>query len=90
MGGPALLRERRLSEPAELAPAIAAWKQRGASVLYVVRQGDVGALALEDEIRPESRAAVDDLHALGIKVVMITGDACSLVAGRCQADLRES
>jgi Cu2+-exporting ATPase len=32
-------------------------------------------LALEDEIRPESRPAVDALHALGIKVVMITGDA---------------
>ncbi len=76
VGGPALLRERGLSEPAELAPAIAAWKQRGAAVLYVVRQDEVvGALALEDEVRPESRPAVDALHALGIKVVMITGDA---------------
>jgi Cu2+-exporting ATPase len=34
-----------------------------------------GALALEDEIRPESKQAVDDLHALGVRVVMITGDA---------------
>ncbi|HXL42397.1 MAG TPA: heavy metal translocating P-type ATPase, partial [Actinomycetota bacterium] len=76
VGGPALVRERGLSEPAELAPAIAAWKQRGAAVLYVVRQDEVvGALALEDEVRPESRPAVDALHALGIKVVMITGDA---------------
>jgi Cu2+-exporting ATPase len=76
VGGPALLRERGLSEPAELAPAIAAWKQRGAAVLDVIRQDEiVGALALEDEIRPESRPAVDALHALGIKVVMITGDA---------------
>ncbi len=32
-------------------------------------------LALEDEIRPESTAAVDELHRLGIRVVMITGDA---------------
>jgi Cu2+-exporting ATPase len=45
-------------------------------VLYVVRRGQiVGALALEDEIRPESRGAVDGLHALGVRVVMITGDA---------------
>src|SRR5205807_10586622 len=69
VGGPALLRERGLSEPAELAPVIAAWKQRGAAVLYVVRQDEVvGALALEDEVRPQSRPAVDALHALGIKV----------------------
>jgi P-type Cu2+ transporter len=35
----------------------------------------VGTLALEDEIRPESRAAVDALHRLGLKVALITGDA---------------
>ncbi|HMC08337.1 MAG TPA: heavy metal translocating P-type ATPase, partial [Actinomycetota bacterium] len=76
VGGPALLRERGLDEPSELAEATNAWKQRGAAVLYVVRSGEIiGAVALEDEIRPESHPAVDALHALGIKVVMITGDA---------------
>ncbi|WP_418884335.1 heavy metal translocating P-type ATPase [Cellulosimicrobium protaetiae] len=35
----------------------------------------VGAFALADAIRPESREAVDALHRRGIKVVMITGDA---------------
>jgi Cu2+-exporting ATPase len=35
----------------------------------------LGAVALEDEIRPESRQAVDALHDLGIRVAMITGDA---------------
>ena len=34
-----------------------------------------GALALADEVREESRQAVDALHELGIQVVMITGDA---------------
>jgi Cu2+-exporting ATPase len=76
VGGPALLRERNLSVPDELSRRIEEWKDRGAAVLYVVRDGQVyGALALEDEIRPESKQAVDDLHALGVKVVMITGDA---------------
>jgi Cu2+-exporting ATPase len=45
-------------------------------VLFVV--GDhklAGALALEDTVRPESRQAVDQLHRLGKRVVMITGDA---------------
>jgi Cu2+-exporting ATPase len=76
VGGPALLRERRLTEPAALGEVIGAWRGRGASVLYVVRADTVvGAFALEDEVRPESYAAVRDLHARGIKVVMITGDA---------------
>ncbi|MGD9796804.1 MAG: heavy metal translocating P-type ATPase [Acidimicrobiia bacterium] len=76
VGGPALLRERRLDEPAELADAVGAWKSRGAAVLYVVRGSTiVGALALEDEVRPEARAAVQALQRLGRRVVMITGDA---------------
>jgi Cu2+-exporting ATPase len=76
VGGPALLRERGLNAPEELAPEIARWQARGAAVLYVLRAGTViGALALEDEVRPESRAAVQGLQAAGVKVVMITGDA---------------
>jgi P-type Cu2+ transporter len=52
------------------------WSARGAAVLYVFRDKEViGAVALEDEIRPESRQAVKDLHQRGIKVLMITGDA---------------
>ena len=41
----------------------------------LVDGGIVGALALEDEIRQESREAVEALHRLGVEVVMITGDA---------------
>jgi Cu2+-exporting ATPase len=42
----------------------------------VVVDGRVaGAIALEDEIRPESQAAVRELHALGLRVAMITGDS---------------
>jgi Cu2+-exporting ATPase len=59
-----------------LQPQIADWSGRGAAVLYVVREGQlIGALALEDEIRSESREAIDQLHELGVRVVMITGDA---------------
>jgi Cu2+-exporting ATPase len=87
VGGPALLRERHLAEPNDLATWSHGWKGRGASVLYLVR-GDsiVGGLALEDEIRPEARAAVAALQAMGRKVVMITGDARQ-VAEAVGADL---
>jgi Cu2+-exporting ATPase len=87
VGGPALLRERELSEPAELADWSTGWRQRGAAVLYLVRGSDVvGAFALEDEIRPEARDAVRQLQSMGRRVVMITGDARQ-VAEAVGADL---
>ena len=76
VGGPALLRERGLEVPAELAEAVTEWERRGAAVLYLARGTEMlGALSLEDEIRPEARQAVADLKALGKRVVLITGDA---------------
>jgi P-type Cu2+ transporter len=76
VGGPALLRELAVAEPEELADQIDGWRRRGAAVLYVVRDRQVlGALALEDAVRQESRQAVEELHRLGKRVVMITGDA---------------
>ncbi|MBS3942398.1 MAG: heavy metal translocating P-type ATPase [Actinobacteria bacterium] len=76
IGGPALLRERGLRVADGLATATEAWRARGAAVLHVVRDGVVvGALGLEDEVRDVSRAAVEQLHAAGVTVVMITGDA---------------
>jgi Cu2+-exporting ATPase len=76
VGGPALLRERGLDEPGEIAEEGSKWRARGATVLTVLRAGRViGALALEDEIRPESLDAVRALHAERIRVVLITGDA---------------
>jgi P-type Cu2+ transporter len=76
VGGPALLRQLELAEPDVLAEQVSVWKQRGATVLYVVRQDKViGALSLEDAVRPESRQAIAELHRLGKRVVMLTGDA---------------
>jgi Cu2+-exporting ATPase len=87
VGGPALLRQRALDEPAELAEWSTGWKARGAAVLYLVRGSDVvGAFALEDEVRPEARDAVRQLQRLGKRVVMITGDATQ-VAAAVGADL---
>jgi Cu2+-exporting ATPase len=75
VGGPALLREAGLDP----LPETAVWSERGATVLHVViDDGAVGAIGLSDEIRSESREAVDALHASGRRVVMITGDAQSV------------
>lgn len=75
VGGPALL------EQAGQAPLPDTARWDGATVLHVLVDGSVaGALALADEIRPESRQAVDALHELGIEVVMITGDAAPVAS----------
>jgi Cu2+-exporting ATPase len=117
VGGPTLLRELGAGEPDALADQVAAWRRRGAAVLYVLKesahyaddrpdhlQGSrglgngrtplrddkvVGAVALEDAVRPESRQAVEELHRLGKRVVMITGDArqvADAVAGTLGVD----
>jgi P-type Cu2+ transporter len=76
LGGPALVRERELSTPDELADAVTSWTDRGAAVLYVIRGGSIiGAWALEDAVRDVSGAAVAKLQAAGVTVAMITGDA---------------
>ena len=86
--GPAYLRERGLAVPER--------PRRGGRRLARPRcrrcstsshdGAVVGALGLEDEIRPESREAVGELQALGVRVVMITGDA-QQVAEAVAADL---
>jgi Cu2+-exporting ATPase len=87
VGGPALLRDRELAEPAEIRAAADGWRARGAAVLYLVAPAGVAAaFALEDEVRPEARQAVADLRALGRRVIMITGDARQ-VAEAVGADL---
>jgi Cu2+-exporting ATPase len=77
VGGPRLLEE---AGHAEL-PEAEGWRREGAIILHVLVEENgagpavAGALALADEVREESRQAVDALHKLGIQVVMITGDA---------------
>ncbi|WP_137811354.1 heavy metal translocating P-type ATPase, partial [Gordonia sp. GAMMA] len=86
VGGPNLLAEHGLDE----LPVASSWREQGAIILHVlVDDRVVGAFRLADEVRPESRVAVDELHALDVQVVMITGDAQAVaddVAGRLGID----
>ncbi|WP_423777420.1 heavy metal translocating P-type ATPase [Corynebacterium riegelii] len=86
VGGPYLLEKHS----AEELPIADEWRKEGAIILHVLADGEViGALRLADEIRPESRDAVDALHTSGAQVVMITGDAqavANTVAGELGID----
>ncbi|WP_407937628.1 copper-translocating P-type ATPase [Mycolicibacterium novocastrense] len=76
VGGPAMLADLGLPVPDDVSAVTDEWVQRGASVLHIARDGQVlGAVALEDAVREESRQAIDALHARDIKVALITGDA---------------
>ena len=75
VGGPHLLDQHNVSE----LPITEQWREEGAIILHVLADTEViGALRLADEIRTESRDAVDALHAAGAQVVMITGDALAV------------
>lgn len=77
VGGPRLLEEQGLSPH----PEADSQDRRGRTVLHVIVDGAVaGIVALEDEIRPESKQAIDDLHGIGIRVAMITGDSAAVAA----------
>jgi Cu2+-exporting ATPase len=79
VGGPRLLEELGLRAPDSLDAVTSGWADAGRTVMSVVRDGEViGAVSVEDEIRPESIEAVRQLHELGVRVAMITGDAQSV------------
>lgn len=59
----------------------AATHQGGKTIVLLIKeQTAIGALALADQIRPESREAIARLTAMGITCGMITGDAEAVAA----------
>jgi Cu2+-exporting ATPase len=81
VGGPRLLTEAKITVPPEVEKLATEWAADGKTVLYAVAQGRLlGAFAVEDEIRPESTEAISELHRLGIRVAMITGDSKTVAA----------
>ncbi len=84
---PGFLKEQGLS----VADArVARLAEQGKTVVYVLADGrPIGAIALADIIRPESREALGRLKAMGIKPIMLTGDSTAVarwVAGELGLD----
>ena len=87
MGGPALLKAENAQVPETLRQAADAAAGRGQAAIYLLRDGQAQAVfAVADAIREESREAIRALHARGIEVAMLTGDAQS-VADAVAAEL---
>lgn len=78
VASPGYLREKGLHFDEE---PLATHYSEGRTVVFVL-EGDalLGAIALGDVIRPASVEAVERLHAMGIKCVMLTGDHSKVAA----------
>jgi Cu2+-exporting ATPase len=75
-GGPNLLAELAVTPGADLRTAADRAAALGHGAIYLVEDGRALAVfAVADAVRPESAEAVRRLHAEGIEVVMLTGDA---------------
>ena len=79
VGSPNLLKELKIEVDDK---KIAALQEEGKTVVFTVVEGKLaGAFALSDKIREESREAIQDLKAKGVKVYMLTGDAEAVAKG---------
>jgi Cu+-exporting ATPase len=62
-------------DPAPLLAAAEGWRERGASVVYVATEGQLlGLIAVADPIKDSAPPALAALRAMGIRIIMATGD----------------
>jgi Cd2+/Zn2+-exporting ATPase/Cu+-exporting ATPase len=76
VGNLALMREHGIAVPGELLAG-----HPEASEVYVARAGTLlGAIVIADSVRPEALEAIAAIHGMGIKTVLLTGDAKAVAA----------
>jgi heavy metal translocating P-type ATPase len=77
VGNLALMRDHGIAVPGELLAG-----HPEASEVYVARAGILlGAIVIADSVRPEAREAIATIHGMGIKTMLLTGDAKAVAAG---------
>ena len=70
-----LFRDRAISIPESLADRCAQWAAAGRTVVLAGWGGQArGAVAVVDTLKPSAAAAVQELHRLGLRTVLLTGD----------------
>jgi Cd2+/Zn2+-exporting ATPase len=79
LGNRRLMNEREWATPA-LMEALDALEAQGKTAVALY-DGDraIAVAAVADTIRPESRAAIDMLHAMGVRTMMLSGDNAAAV-----------
>jgi P-type Cu+ transporter len=76
VGSPRLLRESGFVQGEQVSEAIERLEDNGKTVVLLGIDGSVrGAIALTDTIKPSAQAAVAGLKRLGLRTILLTGDA---------------
>ena len=75
IGKQGLLRDQGVSGIEQQNQRAIELQNQGRTVMFVAIDGQfAGIIAVSDPIKPTSAAAIKDLHELGIKIAMLTGD----------------
>jgi Cu+-exporting ATPase len=78
LGNQRLLAEQQI-DPGSAASVAADCEQRAQTAVYVAdREGVIGVLAIADQLRPEAPGAVATLRDMGIRTLMLSGDAVAV------------
>ncbi|GAB5441371.1 MAG: heavy metal translocating P-type ATPase [Fuerstiella sp.] len=76
IGKPELLRQRRVNGIDEAQKVAVPHQKSGSTAVFVAVDGAVAAvIAISDPVKESTPAALETLHKLGLKVIMLTGDA---------------
>jgi Cd2+/Zn2+-exporting ATPase len=89
LGNRRLMRERGVETPAVVRALDALEAQGKTAVALCDETGVIAVAAVSDTVRPTSRGAIDALHALGIRTLMLSGDngaAVRAIAGQLGID----
>jgi Cd2+/Zn2+-exporting ATPase len=89
LGNRRLMRERGWDTPVLIDALDALEAQGKTAVALCDENGVVAVAAVADTVRPGSRAAIDMLHALGVRTLMLSGDntaAVRAIAGQLGID----
>ena len=75
VGSARLMEEREITIPDSMRKGTDELAGQGKTLMYVGVDGDaIGALAIQDPVKPSAARAIQRIHSLGIRTVMLTGD----------------
>ncbi len=75
IGSARLLAQHEIAVPAMLEQARTRWEHAGRTTVLIAADGAaLGAIALADTVKPSAAEAIERLHAMGLRTVLLTGD----------------
>jgi Cu+-exporting ATPase len=76
VGGPRLFAREGYAVPSEAGAAVERFHAQGSTAVLVAVEGDVqGVIAVADAVKPSAARTVERLRSLGLRSILLTGDA---------------